>query len=54
MSATGHDQPKIFSENYRIYIEDTDAGGIVYHANHLKFYEQIGRASCRERVSSPV
>ena len=43
MSATGHDQPKIFSENYRIYIEDTDAGGIVYHANHLKFYERCRR-----------
>lgn len=24
----------------RIYIEDTDAGGIVYHANHLRFMER--------------
>ena len=24
----------------RVYIEDTDAGGIVYHANHLKFCER--------------
>jgi acyl-CoA thioester hydrolase len=26
--------------NYRIYFEDTDAGGIVYHANYLKFAER--------------
>ena len=24
----------------RIYYEDTDAGGIVYHANYLKFIER--------------
>ncbi len=24
----------------RVYYEDTDAGGIVYHANHLKFAER--------------
>ena len=24
----------------RVYIEDTDAGGIVYHANYLKFMER--------------
>ncbi|EKE69246.1 tol-pal system-associated acyl-CoA thioesterase [Gallaecimonas xiamenensis] len=24
----------------RIYYEDTDAGGIVYHANYLKFFER--------------
>lgn len=24
----------------RVYYEDTDAGGIVYHANYLKFYER--------------
>ena len=25
---------------FRVYYEDTDAGGIVYHANHLKFAER--------------
>ena len=25
---------------YRVYYEDTDAGGIVYHANYLKFCER--------------
>ena len=29
-----------FSVNYRVYYEDTDAGGIVYHANYLKFCER--------------
>ena len=26
--------------NFRVYYEDTDAGGIVYHANYLKFAER--------------
>ena len=26
--------------NYRIYYEDTDAGGVVYYANYLKFAER--------------
>ncbi len=29
-----------FSINYRVYYEDTDAGGIVYHANYLRFCER--------------
>jgi acyl-CoA thioester hydrolase len=24
----------------RVYYEDTDAGGVVYHANYLKFFER--------------
>ncbi len=31
---------KFFSYPFRVYIEDTDAGGIVYHANHIKFMER--------------
>ena len=26
--------------NIRVYYEDTDAGGLVYHANYLKFAER--------------
>lgn len=26
--------------SYRIYYEDTDAGGVVYYANYLKFFER--------------
>lgn len=33
----------IFEQVYRIYLEDTDAGGIVYHANHLKLFERCRR-----------
>ena len=29
----------------RVYYEDTDAGGVVYHANYLKFCER-GRTDC--------
>ena len=29
-----------FSIDVRVYIEDTDAGGIVYYANYLKFLER--------------
>ncbi len=28
------------SKNIRIYYEDTDAGGVVYHANYLNFAER--------------
>ncbi len=30
-----------FSVTYRVYYEDTDAGGIVYHANYLRFCERV-------------
>jgi len=29
-----------YNINLRVYYEDTDAGGIVYHANYLKFMER--------------
>jgi acyl-CoA thioester hydrolase len=30
----------IMNINFRIYTEDTDWGGMVYHSNYLKFYER--------------
>lgn len=30
----------LFSLPVRVYYEDTDAGGVVYHANYLKFCER--------------
>ncbi|MDO5651316.1 MAG: hotdog domain-containing protein [Moraxella sp.] len=33
----------IFRANYKVYINHTDAGGIVYHANHLTFFENCRR-----------
>ncbi|MDR3220797.1 MAG: tol-pal system-associated acyl-CoA thioesterase [Candidatus Accumulibacter sp.] len=36
-----HEQtPRTFSFPVRIYYEDTDAGGVVYYANYLKFLER--------------
>lgn len=29
-----------FNWPVRVYYEDTDAGGVVYHANYLKFFER--------------
>ncbi|MBK8285684.1 MAG: tol-pal system-associated acyl-CoA thioesterase [Ahniella sp.] len=29
-----------FSWPIRVYYEDTDAGGVVYHANYLRFFER--------------
>ena len=34
-----HPEP-LFSMNVRVYYEDTDAGGVVYHANYLRFMER--------------
>ena len=31
---------KEFLWDARVYFEDTDAGGVVYHANYLKFFER--------------
>jgi len=33
----------LFTTHYHVYINHTDAGGIVYHANHLVFFENCRR-----------
>jgi acyl-CoA thioester hydrolase len=39
--AMKHQQkPNAFTIPVRIYYEDTDAGGVVYYANYLKFFER--------------
>jgi len=38
----------MFSSNFRVYYEDTDAGGIVYYANYLKFAERARTEMLRE------
>jgi len=37
----------------RVYYEDTDAGGVVYHANYLKFCERARSELFFERGLSP-
>jgi len=35
-------QPELFTYSFpvRVYFENTDAGGVVYHAEYLKFFER--------------
>ncbi len=41
MSAlTPHPPPDLFRHTVRVYWEDTDAGGVVFYANYLKFFER--------------
>src|SRR5690554_6387221 len=37
-----------FKWHARVYYEDTDAGGIVYHANYLKFMERARTEMLRD------
>ncbi|ADM08611.1 hypothetical protein PB2503_02672 [Parvularcula bermudensis HTCC2503] len=48
MTDTGNNSLSI-----RIYYEDTDAGGIVYHANYLKYFER-GRTEALRRVHGDI
>ena len=32
--------PSLFQQAIRVYSEDTDAGGVVFHANYLKFFKR--------------
>jgi acyl-CoA thioester hydrolase len=34
------EMPSAFTWTVRVYYEDTDAGGIVFYANYLKFFER--------------
>ena len=34
------DTPAVFQHPVRVYWEDTDAGGVVFYANYLKFFER--------------
>ncbi|MCK4494687.1 MAG: tol-pal system-associated acyl-CoA thioesterase [Methylococcales bacterium] len=38
-----------FNWSVRVYYEDTDAGGIVYYANYLKFFERARTEMLREK-----
>lgn len=41
--------PSAFIWTVRVYYEDTDAGGIVYYANYLKFFERARSEWLRAR-----
>ncbi|MCK9511100.1 MAG: tol-pal system-associated acyl-CoA thioesterase [Pigmentiphaga sp.] len=40
MPAASSTLPTPFEFSIRVYYEDTDAGGVVYHANYLRFFER--------------
>lgn len=40
--------------SYRVYYEDTDAGGVVYYANYLKFAERARTEMLREKGVSQL
>ena len=42
-STKSDDIAPLFAKDYNVYINHTDAGGIVYHANHLVFFENCRR-----------
>lgn len=42
-------KPFVYFYHFRIYLDDTDAGGIVYHANHLKYMERTRREWLRSK-----
>ncbi len=39
---------KVFRWPVRVYFEDTDAGGVVYHARYVAFYERARTEMLRE------
>ena len=44
-----HSDPSLFSWPTRVYWEDTDAGGVVYHAQYLAFLERARTEWLRAR-----
>lgn len=39
----------VSSVSFRVYVEDTDLMGIMYHANYLRFFERARTEMFRER-----
>ena len=46
--------PASFIYAARIYWEDTDAGGIVYYANYLRFFDPAPNGCARAAWASAV
>lgn len=46
------DIPFVFTTRYRVLYGDTDAGGVVYNANYLRFFEQGRTELMRAHVCS--
>ena len=48
-AAVASPDPHPFSHRVRVYWEDTDAGGVVFYANYLKFFERARTEWLRAR-----
>jgi tol-pal system-associated acyl-CoA thioesterase len=46
-------QTKDHALEFRVYLEDTDAQGIVYYANYLRYFER-GRSEFLEYLGTPM
>ena len=42
-----------FRSQLRVYYQDTDAGGVMFHANYLNFFERARTEWLRHSASSP-
>jgi acyl-CoA thioester hydrolase len=40
VGASGAETPAVYSMPVRVYYQDTDAGGVMFHANYLHFFER--------------
>ena len=49
MTAPTTPSPILFRHAVRVYWEDTDAGGVVFYANYLKFFERARTEWLRAR-----
>ena len=54
LTATPNPAPEPLPQRHalRVYWEDTDAGGVVFYANYLKFFERARTSTAPERCSS--
>ena len=46
-------KPQAFAIEVRVYYEDTDAAGVVYYANYLRFMERARNEWLRARLGGP-
>jgi acyl-CoA thioester hydrolase len=46
-------KPNEYKLEFRVYLEDTDAQGIVYHGNYIRFFER-GRSEVLEAMGVSV
>ncbi len=51
-TSTGQDHPQELTFECKVYYEDTDCMGVVYHANYLKYLERARTEYVGDRLAS--